>query len=112
MGYYRKPKTTGERRTKSGERADFGRTPPTKGRRRDAPDARSLEPLNEKRARQWKLLRKWIAHHVRKGTPKAEALPLFLEKREFRGMDRGYFYLFWGWAVEDARPQKTKKRGA
>lgn len=109
MGYYRKPKSTGERRTKSGERADFGRTPPTKGRRRDAPDAWADEPQNAKRVRQFTLLRKWIAHHVREGTTKAEALPRFLAKREFKGLDREYFYLFWQWAGEDARPQRKKK---
>lgn len=104
---YRKPRTKSELRANEAERADHGRTPPSKGRRRRPPNAWD-DLVNEKSLRQWKLLRRWVAHHLRRKTPKAKALPLFLAKKEFEGMGREYFELFWRWAVEDAATERRR----
>lgn len=106
---YRKMRgTTGERRAEAAERADGGRTPPTKGRRRGPPDPWDLEPVNEKELRALKVARRLIRSCLKKGLGREEGWAKLQAKREYACLRRDRFDLLWKWEAEDRLKREAK----
>jgi hypothetical protein len=107
---YRKMKgTTGERRAEAAERADEGRTPPTKGRRRHPPDPWDLEPVNERELRAFKVGRRLIAFAIKNGLTRQQAWEKLQAKGDFACLRREWFDLLWKWGREDAAERGKRK---